>query len=489
MVDLPDSGGVVLTGRLSVSSHPWLADHAVGGVVLFPGAGFVELAIRAADEVGCGQVEELMLHAPLVLPPGGVAVQVVVGPAFESGAASGQESGTRAVSVFSRAGTDGSEWVLHADGLLTEQSVEPEVELSVWPPPGATEIEVTDAYSDIAARGYQYGPAFQGLKTIWRRGEEIFAEVAIPEDLQSTGFGVHPVLLDSALHAVLVAADHEELALPFSWQKVSLHASGASAVRVRIAPSGPNAVSIELADGLGLPVLSVQSMVARPVTSQQLAAAMGGGRVGELFEVDLVSVPEDTEKPTDGEAVWYESLPHSAQSVPDAVEVHAATHRALERVKSWLAESSTAVLLVVTRGAVALPGEDVTDLAGAAVWGLVRAAQTENPGRIVLVDTDSADLPDASAVLAAAEPQIVVARRCAAPRARAAEPGGDSHSRATAGRAVAVGGRDGRHLRQSGTAGDLRSGCTAGTRACAGRGARRRGELPRRDDHPRRLSR
>ena len=44
---------------------------------------------------------------------------------------------------------------------------------------------------------------------------------------------------------------------------------------------------------------------------------------------------------------------------------------------------------MTTRGAMGLAGEDVTDLAGAAVWGLVRSAQTEHPGRIVLVDSDA----------------------------------------------------------------------------------------------------
>ena len=80
VVDRPDSGGVVLTGRLSTSAQPWLADHAVAGTVLFPGAGFVELALRAGDEVGCSVIEELTLSAPLAVPTTGVVhIQVVVG--------------------------------------------------------------------------------------------------------------------------------------------------------------------------------------------------------------------------------------------------------------------------------------------------------------------------------------------------------------------------------------------------------------------------
>ena len=74
VVELPASGGVVLTGRLSPSTQGWLADHSVGGVVLFPGAGFVELVIRAGDEVGCGIVDELNLAAPLVLPAGPLGI-------------------------------------------------------------------------------------------------------------------------------------------------------------------------------------------------------------------------------------------------------------------------------------------------------------------------------------------------------------------------------------------------------------------------------
>ena len=110
VVDLPSAGGVVLTGRLSAASQPWLAHHAVGGVVVFPGAGFVEFAIRAGDEVGCSVIDELMLAAPLVIPAtGSIAVQVVVGAA--------DESDNRSVSVFSRS-DEHPGWTLHAEGVV-----------------------------------------------------------------------------------------------------------------------------------------------------------------------------------------------------------------------------------------------------------------------------------------------------------------------------------------------------------------------------------
>ncbi|MCA2263187.1 type I polyketide synthase [Mycobacterium marseillense] len=424
VVELPASGGVVLTGRLSPGTQGWLSDHAVGGVVLFPGAGFVELAIRAGDEVGCGIVDELNLAAPLVLPAGSsVAVQVVVGGQDDSGA--------RAVSVFSR-GEAGSGWSLHAEGVLRAGSVQPGTDLSAWPPVGAVPVEVGDGYDQLAERGYGYGPAFRGLTSMWRRGDEIFAEVTLPSDagVSVTGFGVHPVMLDAALHAVILASDGDEHApgsilVPFSWQQVSLHAAGAAAVRARIARVSPSAVSIELADGLGLPVLSVASMVARPVTDQQLLAAVSNAGPDRLFEliwsaqspssaVQPVSVSpwgtpasgETQEGEAERSVVLFESQP-----VPGDVitEVYAATRAVLPVLQSWLSRDGAGTLMVATRGAMTLPGEDVTDLAGAAVWGLVRSAQTEHPGRIVLVDTDAPLDPDAiAAVLAVGEPQALL---------------------------------------------------------------------------------
>ena len=420
VVELPASGGVALTGRLSPGVQTWLNDHAVGGVVLFPGAGFVELAIRAGDEVGCGVVDELNLAAPLVLPAGGsVAVQVVVGGAGEDG--------TRVVSIFSRAEA-GSGWSLHAEGVLRAGSAEPSADLSAWPPVGAVPVDVGDGYQRLAERGYGYGPAFRGLTSMWRRGDEVFAEVTLPADagVSVTGFGVHPVMLDAALHAVILASDSEELAegsmlVPFSWQQVSLHAAGAAAVRARILPVGHSAVSIELADGLGLPVLSVASMVARPVTDQQLLAAVSNSGPDRLFEVDWIAQPSSSVQSV-SVSVWGATELEAAEGQRSAVVfesapvaddvlagVYAATRAVLPVLQSWLAREGAGTLVVATRGATTLPGEDIADLAGAAVWGLVRSAQTEHPGRIVLVDTDGPlDDEAVAAVLATGEPQVVM---------------------------------------------------------------------------------
>ncbi|MEY8016514.1 SDR family NAD(P)-dependent oxidoreductase [Mycobacterium servetii] len=397
VVQRPDSGGVVLTGRLSVGTQPWLADHAVGGVLLFPGAGFVELVLRAGDEAGCPVLEELTLSAPLLLPAsGGVQVQVVVDAAGAAGA--------RTFAVYSSGEEQDSEWTRHAEGTLGAAAVAPGADLAVWPPVGATAVDAGGAYDRLAGRGYGYGPAFRGLRAVWRRGSEVFAEVDVPQDANVAlgGFGIHPVVLDAALHALGVADEQAAAVLPFSWQGVCLHAAGASRIRVRLAPAGTGAVSVELADASGLPVLSVRELSLRPVSAEQLAAA--GGRSGRDGLLEVVWSPvSPADDAVGGEHSVWEC---SAAGGGALKSVHAATSEALTTLQSWLTRDGAGPLVVSTRGAVAPADEGVDDLAGAAVWGLVRSAQAEHPGRFVLVDSDGS--VELDTVLACGEPQLVV---------------------------------------------------------------------------------
>ncbi|BBX85014.1 hypothetical protein MAUB_28870 [Mycolicibacterium aubagnense] len=447
VIERPDSGGVVLTGRLSPADQPWLADHVVGGVMLFPGTGFVELVIRAADEVGCGAIEELVLAAPLVLDDDtGTQLQVLVGAAAETG--------SRAVSVYSRRDESEADWLLHAEGTLMVTAVAPSAELSVWPPPGAESVDIADAYARLAGRGYEYGPAFQGLVGVWRRGTELFTEVAAPAEIGVPGaeMGIHPAVLDAVLHATGLAVDTTQTVLPFCWRGVSLHAGGAGRVRARITARGHDEMSVDVVDSAGSPVLTVRSLVTRPMSAGQSPTAAGGADHGPLEviwtpisvnhnTIDRV-LPRSTQSWADFRAdagADHDVVVWECESARDDVvgAVHDATRAALEVLQHWSAEERTSTLVVSTHGAVALPGEDVGDLAAAAVWGLVRSAQAENPGRIMLLDSDTT--VDMAALVAAGEPQLVVragtvhAARLASAPALLAPPAAESAWRLTVG--------------------------------------------------------
>nr|WP_052441528.1 type I polyketide synthase [Streptacidiphilus anmyonensis] len=432
-VALADVDGFLFTGRLALDTHPWLADHAVQGSVLLPGTAFVDLAIRAGDQVGCDLVEELTLEAPLLLPEhGGVQLQIVV-----SGA---DESGSRSLSLHSRVeGAPADEpWSRHATGVLTAGAAMAGFDLAAWPPADARPVDVRQIHSDLAEAGFGYGPAFQGLRAAWLRGAEIFAEIALPDAAEddTDRFGLHPALLDAALHALGADTRDDALrgGLPFAWSGVTLHATGASALRVRITALGGGEVALDLADGTGRPVMSVRSLALREISVEQLGAARGAHHES-LFRVEWTALPlaGGVERgrwaalggALEGPAVeGFADLGGlaAAEVVPDVVfascgsaagelsagAVREVSHRALGLVQGWLAEErfADARLVVVTRGAVApLSGEALADPAGAAVWGLVRSAQAENPDRFVLLDLDAADSPaDLDGVLAAAPP-------------------------------------------------------------------------------------
>ncbi|WP_240667684.1 type I polyketide synthase [Streptomyces luteoverticillatus] len=415
---LPDSDGVVLTGRLSVSSHPWLADHAVRGTVLVPGTGLLELAVRAGDEVGCDVLEELTLAAPMVLPErGAIQVQVVVGT---------DEAGRRPVAVYSRREDAGDRaWVRHASGFLTADTQRAALfDLSAWPPAGAEPVLLDGAYEALREHGYGYGPVFQGLRAAWRVGDELFAEVALPEGTDGGAFGLHPALLDAAMHAaIFVGAGDGETRIPFAWTDVALHAVGASAVRVRLSRLDGGGLALAVADTTGRPVLSVGSMVGRPVSAEQLDAGDGPGE--SLYGIEWSGAAVADGAAAVSWALWDEAMDAESGAVPDVVvldcgavtsegdvpgDVRAVLHHVLEAIRRWLSDERFAGsrLAVVTRNAVAVADGVALDVAQAPVWGLVRSAQAENPGRFVLVDADGEPGEALVAALASGEPEVAV---------------------------------------------------------------------------------
>ncbi|MEU5047694.1 type I polyketide synthase [Streptomyces griseorubiginosus] len=438
-VQLAD-GGVVLTGGLGPAAPEWVADHAVMGSVLLPGTAFVELAVRAGDEVGCGTLEELTLRAPLaLLAP--VAVQVVVEEP--------DESGRRRVTVHSRPASASapvdSSWTLHAEGLLAigdAQLSTDEADFAVWPPAGAHPVSVDGLYDGLATQGYDYGPTFRGVRALWRRSDdEVFAEVRLLDELGADAreFVLHPALLDAALHAVAGAEllpVSDGIRLPFAWSGVRIHAAGASTLRVRLRRTGADAVSLIAADESASTVVSVDALTLLPIAPEQLRAASRDARLDALLalhweEVVAPGGPSDLSVPEHWAAVMSRSEEIDAVSgavppeEPSAVlfdasarpgspyEAKDAVLRALRVVRRFVTDPAlrNCVLVVRTRGAVAALAEDrITAPADAAVWGLVRSAQSEHPGRFVLVDgvTGAEEPVSPGLVLRTGEPQLAL---------------------------------------------------------------------------------
>ncbi|MEV5322459.1 SDR family NAD(P)-dependent oxidoreductase [Streptomyces sp. NPDC052687] len=392
-VHLPD-GQTVLTGRVLPAAHPWLVDHAVGGTVLLPGTAFLELVLHAGAEVGCPLVEELTLHTPLALPSGtAVYLQVVVGAP--------DEAGRRAVTVHSSATppaspATGEPPVRHAAGVLAPAVPQPDTEWA-WPPADAQPVPLDGFYEGLADRGYGYGPAFRGLRAAWRTPRGLYAEIELPTE--TGAFGLHPALLDAALHSVtlglpgLAGTDAAQPLLPFSWTGVTLAATRAPALRVRLAATGDGTVSLAAADTAGRPVITVEELVLRPMTAGAAPERHGGLHL----RWHALPVAAAAATPTADLTVAH---------VEPGGDLRSRLAEVLELTQRFLAapEHTGARLAVVTRGTLMERPDPVT----AAVWGMLRSAQAEHPGRLLLVDVDTWSDETLARAAATGEPQIAV---------------------------------------------------------------------------------
>ncbi|MFE2272682.1 SDR family NAD(P)-dependent oxidoreductase, partial [Streptomyces lavendulae] len=473
-VELPDTGGFLFTGRLSRRTHSWLAEHVVADSTVVQGAAFVELALRAGEEAGCGHLEDLLHEAPLLLPEdGAVQLRVTVGGA--------DATGRRTVQVHSRTeagdgdAANGGTWSRHATGHLTETGDETEgggstaAATGPWPPTDAEEVPVAELYDRLAAAGQYHGTALRTLDRAWVRGDEVFAQARLSDELRSSaaGFALHPALLDAAVQ-VLGAATGTAGTLAreaLTWRGVRLHAAGADTLRLRVTSGATDTVSAELADEQGAPVASVEALVTRELDAERFAVADRHGAHDALFRLDWVrtAVPAGTGAATlvvvgdagarsglaatlggagvpvaayEDLAALDEAVTAGRQALPDTVVMpftapegtapaavaaldtvadgaRDVTHRALAALQDWLGNGrfAGARLAVVTHGAVAAHADtEAGDLARTPVWGLVRAAQTEHPDRFVLVDLDGADASGRAlaGALASDEPELAV---------------------------------------------------------------------------------
>ncbi|NKI45252.1 SDR family NAD(P)-dependent oxidoreductase [Streptomyces sp. LD120] len=409
----------LLTGRLLAQGQPWLAEGAESGAAVVPGSVFAELAVQAGDRCGCPRIEELALSAPLLLPArGAVLLQVRVGAP--------DEQGRRDVSVHARAqGAEADEpWTPHATAVLTTGSGahvdaaggEFADGTAAWPPAGAVPVA--------------------GAVGAWRLGQEVFAEVALTEaeSAEAAAYALHPVLLESVLAGLELPDVPSGLRLASQWRGLVLHAGGASALRVRLSPVGAGAFALTAQDTEGRAVVTADSVTLRALDEGELAG--GTGRHPSLFrlgwtvlraeggqEARLAVLGEDTLAlgAATGAQVFEEAdqapqavlVPLTAGGDEVAEAAHEAAHRALALIQRWIAEEQLADtrLVFVTRGALAaVEGEEVPDVAHAAVWGLVRSAQSEHPGRFVLVDLDGhpGSAPALRAALASGEEQCAI---------------------------------------------------------------------------------
>ncbi|MFF2026872.1 SDR family NAD(P)-dependent oxidoreductase [Streptomyces sp. NPDC058171] len=417
----------LFTGRISTETQPWTRDHVVMGSVIVPGVALVEMSLAAGRAVDCSVLDELVIETPLALDDTGARqVQIIVGHS--------DDVGRREFVIFSRPeGEDvdaQTEATCHGRGWLAAESVAAPAWDIEWLPRGADPLSVEELYTRMADIGYDYGPLFQGVVGAWQDGDDVYVDLAIPDEAGADDFGIHPGIFDSAVQSSLFGEKPDDtLVMPFSWNGVQLHRTGVSRARARLTPVGEAAFSIVIVDEQGELVVSMDKLVFRPVDQAQLkraATAQGSSlyqldwtpvtvtqaqsaRVAVLGGLPLEGEPYEDLAALDRVIAADSAVPDFVLTVVDAPEASSAVGEVLSVVREWLACEALvgSRLVVVTRGAVSVGGE-AADVSQAAVWGLLRSAQSEHPGRFVLVDVEGGQELDWGALLSVDEPQLAV---------------------------------------------------------------------------------
>ncbi|MFF2020449.1 SDR family NAD(P)-dependent oxidoreductase [Streptomyces sp. NPDC058171] len=429
--ELPD-GSLLCTGRLAPADQPWLADHAVHGTVLLPATGMVELLLHAARRAGLpARLEDVVFHAPLVLPDTAVDVQVHCTPDTDGG---------RLLTLHSRGHTATGGWTRHAEATATAAPPGPPAPTAApWPPPGAEPVAVDDCYRALERRGYAYGPAFRGLTGAWREGETRYTEARLTGDGTTgpDGYAVHPALLDALLHGLLLDGATDRTLLPYAIGRVEVLTEGATTLRATLVPADGDRVSLTAVDPAGRTVVTLTDLRLRPTTARRLRAALAAADTTLFAPVWRPVALPDGGPPGDWVTVGPSAGPVPGRSLPDmsaladalaagapapdavvldcrtgpddraaAVEPGPRLARLLGETQVFLAREELAAtrLLVLTRRAHATSfGDRVHDPVAASCAGLMRSVQSEHPGRVFLVDTEDAPghANPASAALAA----------------------------------------------------------------------------------------
>ena len=418
------TGQTLFTGRLDTARAPWLTEHAVAGRVILPGTATLELLLNVGRVCDRPEIAELTLSAPLEIDPDGP------GTPFQIIVAAPDLRGARDFRLLSSS-LDGEHWTEHAEGRLLPADRTP----APTPVPfgtDATELTMADTYALFEARGIEYGPAFQGLRAVRADGTRTWAEAGpdvLPADAEAMT-GPHPVLLDAGLQSLLLRetdADEEpRLLMPFGWSGVRLHRSDTpERVRVQLTRTGDDTYEVLVTDPEGVPVLSVASLSVReaaPMTGAD-QDALFHQEWEELIEPGGGAVPDPRTWAAVGTVPGIDRRPQEGDEAPAVIVLApegpggADPEQALERLSAVLGPIRDRVdadryaatrFVVLTRGAVSLPGDrDLpVDPSAASLWGLIASAETENPGRFLLLDADRADIELIAAALRTEEPRV-----------------------------------------------------------------------------------
>ncbi|AIA69933.1 type I polyketide synthase [Pectobacterium atrosepticum SCRI1043] len=436
----------IFTGQLDAARQPWILEHRVADIPAGAGTMTAEMILSIGEQVGCQRLDDLFLHAILPLNeciP--TSIQLHVSPP--------EADGGRTVEAYFHQPGDPepreyqmAPWKRYATcRLVPDEKLSPEwpdFHNDNWPPADAKPVDFTPIYEHLAAQGVILGNAFQRLINVWEHEDGLYIEATSPESHAELGedFILHPTLLDAGMQAALLeqlkpGEENIQPRLLFSLSGIRQYIRGAQRLRGHLvrkttepSTSGYSEYALRLADDTGRAAAIIDSIVLKSSNSPRLAPSRPPfyrlawreiapdssttkpkihwivpqnrlrERLSRLIKEHYASCTYDdmhqalaTFSPQPDEIAVF--IAPDGDDTPEFID-HNPTHCVLNALQTWIDEPRTAdvPLLIVTQGAIATnDGENVPNLAQSPLWGLVRTAQLEYPGRFYLLDINEVE--------------------------------------------------------------------------------------------------
>nr|WP_264086256.1 type I polyketide synthase [Streptomyces marincola] len=426
-VEVAGNDEYLFTGRLSLTTHPWLTHHTIGDTTLLPGMAIAEMAITAGTQTNTPHLAELTLTTPITLTPHTTTrIQLAL--------TAPNPDGHRNLRIHTTTDphTHPATWTLHAQGTLTPtppNPTPPPTTHTTWPPPNTQPIPLDNLYQRLTHHGYHYGPTFQALTHLWQTPQgDLHATLQLPDNTPTTGFHLHPALLDAALHPLLPETTNPNTPPRIPFTLTNLHLTPTTTpttqLHLHLTQPTPDTATLTLTTPTGTTLAHLTNLQLRPLTPTTPHGLYHLQWQPVTPQAEATNTSDGTDEKgsgTDGWAVLgdpdllpdlpsHPDLASAATNPPRVlilpligdttdggkIDVPAAAHEVLIRTLALIQDFLTnehlahTHLIALTHHAIAThPTEDITDLPHAPTWGLLRTAQTENPHRITLLDTDT----------------------------------------------------------------------------------------------------
>jgi len=363
------------TLNLKDTDLSYLKDHTVFNHIVFPGAGYIELALASLayqeNTLQMLKLSEISIESPLLLSDlDSITVQVLIHQ-------------TREIEIYSKQGVN--DWHLHmrAKGSLTAPVFEM-YNLEALRSQMTTEVDIQQLYQRFTANGIDYGSNFQTIQSLHSTGTEAIAAINVKEN-NDNRYHAYPTLLDGVFQVLawLIEEKYDLHAtyLPIGADVINLYSGlGASCIAyVKLVGKGTDTITADLilftqSGQVLMTVAGLKAKRAAKVAFEKLITDRKNIQDWCYIPVWENYEPNVDNKINDEGFIYYDARSPSAEVISSD-----SANKLLTFIQSIIATNQPVkALIIITHQAYSINGEAIL-LNQAVLNGFIKTAILEHP--------------------------------------------------------------------------------------------------------------